>query len=224
MTDGKSLKTYISEEKAKWSSFNKEQKIQYFKDYYLIKSVLLLLAIVMITSLLCETVFLRKEIVYSGCAVNIELDSEAKQFLTEEYLNRLGKKSRKQEVSLADCYIDFHPEEQVMDSNYDQSVLYAQLAVKEYDYLLLDESALTGLVPMEIYDDLSQILPKEWMSAHEDVLVSLDMADGTYPVAIDVSDTFLSDHTSSEKIYLAFVVTTHQTEKTRQFLEYLSLF
>ena len=62
MTDGKSLKTYISEEKAKWSSFNKEQKIQYFKDYYLIKSVLLLLAIVMITSLLCETVFLRKEI------------------------------------------------------------------------------------------------------------------------------------------------------------------
>lgn len=224
MTDGKNLKTYIYEEKAKWSSFNREQKIQYFKDYYLLKSVLLLLAIVMITSLLCETVFLRKEIVYSGCAVNIDLDSEAKQILTEEYLNWLGIKAGKHEVSLADCYIDFHPTEQVMDSNYDQSVLYAQLAVKEYDYLLLDESALTGLVPMEIYDDLTQLLPKEWIIAHEDMLVSLDMAEGTYPIAIDVSDTVLSDHSSSEKMYLAFVVTTHHPEKTQQFLEYLSLF
>ena len=61
MAENESLKTSLSEEKKKLSNMTFQQKLQYFRDYYLIK-VLIVLAILLVVVWLAHDIIQNKMI------------------------------------------------------------------------------------------------------------------------------------------------------------------
>ncbi|HOO79662.1 MAG TPA: hypothetical protein PLQ04_04680 [Lachnospiraceae bacterium] len=223
MADGKTVKEMITEEKLKWKDMDKKQRLKYFKDYYLVKCIVGLIALAMVVSIFCETVLFHKDPIYTGYEVNVYASDEGMQFLTEDYLEYLGGNEAHQEVVLAECYIDFYAEEQVMDSNTDQMVLYAQAAAGEYDYLLMNEEALIAAKDMDIYADLEANLSEHWLEVLDGRMISLEIGGFTYPVAIDLTNTEFARKCGydEEDIYLAFNCIDIDAEAANQFLDYI---
>lgn len=222
------MKEAVRKELNKWKGMDKKQKREYFNDYYRAKVIVIVIGIVMLFSIASEVRMSKREVVLSGCMVNTNISEEGKKLLTTDYLERMKKSPKKSTAYLGECYIDFEPAEQVMDSNSDQMVLYAQIAAREYDYLLLDSSALWSMAYMDVYDDLRLILEEDELKELEPNIVMLPSQTGEggeFPAAIALSgtETFKKYGFTTNQVYLVFTSTNHSEQKTKELMKYILL-
>lgn len=73
---------------------NKEQKISYIKTYYLGPIVVAIAVLMFIIWFVLETVVFHKEVLLSGCTVNVRISDETKSYLTDGLLEYLGGDSK----------------------------------------------------------------------------------------------------------------------------------
>ena len=130
------IREKISKEKAKVSGMNKEQKWEYFKVYYLAKTICVAIGIILLIWFVNDTI-LQKKVVSAGCVYSVFVSDDAKEALTTGYLEYYHYDLDKYEAFVSTDNM-FEDTEQKMDANAQEMALITQASAGEIHYLILD--------------------------------------------------------------------------------------
>lgn len=226
MLDGMTLKETINQEIDKFKSMDSKKKWDYFKTYYLKVTIIIIIAIALLIHLLYSIGLGKREVLASGCFVNVGISEEGVCFLTDEYLTFCEKTDKDAVATVAlDESLDVYGETPMSTDLYVEMALLAQLSAGEYQYMILDREGLEKFAQMELYADLESILDEQQISNLEDRIVYLDnQADKNNTAsAIALTGTgFATKYQLMPKeVYLAFVNIEPDAEKNKRLINYI---
>lgn len=209
----------INTEKNKISQMDKNQKWDYFKTYYMAKTIALVVVIVLLTWFIKDT-FFQKKIANSGCVYGVELTDEEKIKLTEGYLDYYDIDKRRYCAYISTDNM-FEATEQKMDASTHEMALFAQIAAHEIYYLILDEENFYRLANGGVYASLDDIftegLPDEIKNK---TITFTDQETGDEcAVAIDLKGNGL--FSDGREAFLVFTVGIKDKEYPGRFLDYI---
>ena len=186
----------------------------YYGKYALLIAVLLYIA----GDILWEMYREKPEEIFRGTAINVHVSADLQDALTEEAFPHVGgEDTEKQEIKLV-------PNEVTAANLHFISNLHTKLLAGEYDYVLMDQTALNVLAPMNAFPDLNLLLPEETLE-HWNERFAYVRTDGVdAPVAINITGTPLAEGCTfdSEYIYIAFPVNIDRAYVVEPFFDYLS--
>ena len=234
MIHGLTFKEYIEEEKAKIAEMDGKEKKQYFMDYYLkfiIGAVVILILLIWIIVDICIS---GRNAVASGGVVNLAISDEGKAFLTDDYLDHLGKSSfSNQSILAADIFLS-----DSSDTEYaDFLTFQAQLATNTFNYLIVDETALQYCMELDysLFENPNKILDQDLKNAFsgriafhplkkaegEEQGETGDGSPGVY--AIDISDTDFAKKyiTADGPVYFLFSGSVEEYDLGVSILKYI---
>lgn len=229
--DEHTLKGKIQAEKETIEGLDTKEKIRFFKDYYLGKAILLVLAVIFIMWFIYDAFISNKEIVYSGGLLYCTVSEEGKTALTDGFLKEIPTSMRiKQKVNLTDdLTMDFtetSPEELTPDESQDQ-YLFPQMSAGYYDYFLIDGKFIDHYMLLDYFKDSTEIadglgIPEEDRYYIEDSVAndgSMNMVAFALPETITDKAGVYSR--TGEKVYIAFIINDKDASLDEQFIEYL---
>lgn len=213
------MKEKITEELNKISNMDKAQKWDYFKTYYLVKTIALVIGLVLLVWFIKDT-FLQKKIVNAGCVYGVEISEEERIALTEGYLKYYDINPKKY-ASYVSTDNMFEGTEQQMDANAHEMALIAQATAGEVFYLILDRENLEMMENSGIILSLDEAFIGEVPKVELDSLVSLKNPETneSYNAAIDLKKAgILKD---GREGYLVFTIGIPDSGYPKRFLDYL---
>ncbi|MCR5273781.1 MAG: hypothetical protein K6E26_00300 [Clostridiales bacterium] len=215
MAENESLKTSLSEEKKKLSNMTFQQKLQYFRDYYLIK-VLIVLAILLVVVWLAHDIIQNKKIVYAGAGVGIDISEDGNDFLSDGFIKYLGDGYSKKKASYGGNVI-FVPTSGDYNESSVEMAFISQLEGDMFQYLLVSKEKYEYFMSFEIFLDLSTLTNYSNYSQSE----ILSSTSGT-PEAIRLSDTMKEKlGVRQDEVYLCFSIKKDHREMNEKMLDYL---
>ena len=209
----------LSKEKDKVSGMNKEQKWEYFKAYYLAKTICVVIAIILLIWFVNDTI-LQKKVVSAGCVYNVPVSDDAKEALTIGFLDYYHYDKNKYEAFVS---IDnmFEDTEQKMDANAQEMALITQASAGEIHYLILDRNNFDRYASGGIYASLDELFKDGLPEKVKDKVIYADEPESgiSYPAAIDLSDTKLFG--DSKEALLVFTIGIPDKDYPKKFLDYI---
>lgn len=226
MLDGMTLKETINQEIDKFKSMDSKKKWDYFKTYYLKVTIIIIIAIALLIHLLYSIGLGKREVLASGCFVNVGISEEGVLFLTDEYLTFCEKTDKDAVATVAlDENLDVYGETPMSTDPYVEMALLAQLSAGEYQYMILDREGLEKFAQLELYADLESILDEKQISNLEDRIVYLDNQagkDNTASAIVLTGTGFATKYQLMPKeVYLAFVNIEPDAEKNKRLINYI---
>lgn len=194
-----------------------KERIQHILYYYGKYMIIAAFLIYMLTDILIDAYKEKPEVLLAGTAVNVHVSVEMEKMLTEDIFSVVGgTDAEKQEVTLSPNKIDYTDVHMT-------SALQTKLLAGDYHYVLMDQTALDMLIPMQALPNLYQVLPKEKWEPWNDRFISVQTEGVQYPVAIDISGTPLAAGCSfdGDRIYMGFPVNLDTLAVVETFLDYL---
>ena len=201
---------------------NWKQRIDHLWTYY--KEYLLVVFMVVFSLSIVGTMLVSrsKETLVSGMMVNIYMEQEAYNYLTQDYLADLGGNPKNQiaEMTSVNFGDPFDPEEGE-NSYYASQILIARVSGQMLDYILLDKYGFEYYVAQEVYLDLRKVFTEEELAqfAKEDRLVMIreEEEEEAIPVAVKITDIpFCKDNINMEgDVYFALSGSTQRPEMCR---------
>lgn len=187
------------------------QKVDHLWTYY--KEYLVVVALVGIFLCAGFTVIKAQnvETLVSGMMVNISISQEGYDYLSVDYLEKLGGVEGKQKAELD--YTNFSSLEDPTNSedNYSSMlILLARVSGGMLDYMILDKFAMEYYIVQDVYLDLREFFTPEEIEELGDKLITARQEDETeaWAVAVDITDLpFVQDNIRLEdeddRIYFA---------------------
>lgn len=196
---------------------NWKERIKHIFYYYGKYAIIATFLVYMFADLIYDAYKEKPENILAGTAVNVHVSVDMERTLTEDAFTFIGGANpQKQEVTLVPNEIgpaDLHL----------ISALRTKLLSGDYDYALMDQTALEMLLSMQALPDLNLLMPQEKVAAWEGNCISVQTEEGTCPVAIDITGTPLAAGCTydGERIYLGFPVNIDTLEAVEPFYDYL---
>lgn len=208
MIHGLTFKEYVEEEKQKLSEMNKEEKIDYFKEYYLKLCIFGVVVLILLLWLMIDIGLNLRHNVVTGGVVNIKLTTEGTELLGKQYLEHLQLSKVFNKVNIApDIFLDD-------DDPQSYTIFQAELATNSYNYLITDDKGLDFIVELECLADLDTVLDSEVSGQVSDkkIYKKLKESGTEIAAAIDITDTaFAKEYIESGgKVY--FVISGKEKE------------
>ena len=199
MIHGLTMKEFVEEEKTKLGEMTKEEKKEYFKDYYLKNVIIAGIILVLLIWLMVDIGLNMRHSVVTGGVVNLELSNEGSSFLKEDYMKYLKLGSMTNKVDLApDIFLD-------KEEPQSYTLFQAELATNTYNYLITDETGLGFVTGIECLADLDKTLEGELsqMVSDKKVYRKLGESETEIAAAIDITDTAFTKNyvKSGDKVY-----------------------
>jgi len=193
----------------------------YYKDIILFVGILVFVPIVLIFSFANK-----KDCIFGGKFVNLDVRKAGLAYITDEYFEKLGGDPKTQEIQVGPIVFDKYSAEPEYNFNIAMSVM-GSIEAEVLDYMILDAYSMEFYLAELIYMDLSLVFSADELAAMEEDLIYL-MDEETLirtPVAINVTDMqFVQDClsvTEEDAAFLAFVGTAERAEEYHDFWEYL---
>ncbi len=226
MLDGMTLKETVEQEVAKFKVMDKEKKWDYFKTYYLKATIIIMIALALLAHLLYSIALGKREVLASGCFVNVGISEEGVLFLTDEYLEFCERTEKDAMAVVAlDESVNVYGDSPMSTDSYEDMALLAQLSAGEYRYMILDEAGLEKYGQLELYADLEEILDEQQMSSLGDRIVYMENQAGkdNTASAISLSGTGFAEkyQLMPKDSYLVFVNIEPDMEKNRRIVNYI---
>jgi len=192
----------------------------YYKDVVFVAAVLLMIPIVLLVSSANK-----KETLFGGMVVNLDMRQVGVTYLTDDLFVKLEGDPKKQFVDLRANTFEEHSTE--IDANYNaamSTLSYIEAGI--LDYLIADEFAMEWYIVQEIYMDLSLVFNPEELEKFGEKVIYIQPEDSQIrtPIAVDISDTvFAKDclNAGAEPVYFSFVGPNEEAQEYRAFWEYL---
>ena len=225
MLDGMTLKESIEQEIKKIREMDNGKRWEYFKTYYLLKTIITLCVLLLILHLIYSIHLGGREVLASGCFINVEISEEGAYFLTDEYLGYCEKtdKDAVANLSLGNIFNFFS--ENPLDNNSYEMALLTQVSAGEYQYMILDKTGLERFAQLDIYSDLEEILSDAQKRQLKEQMVYLPLQDGKEqaPVAICLTGTEFARkyQLTPEDAYLVFIDIEQDTDKNQKLVSYI---
>ena len=241
---------HIKQQHANIKDRPKEERWQYFLDYYKWHALAVLLAIVLLIQGVVSIVN-RKEVVFSGILLNCVISIDDDDFL-QEFYDRAGINSKNQQAGF---YTDIVLTENnnKNDINAFQRIM-AGIATRDTDFIVgqTENFRLCAYNSSKIFMDLQTFLDEDTLNKLSDRLYYIDGAvleklavpvgelqdanitypdptkpetmENPIPVGINISDcTDFQEayYFPNTTLYLGVIANTSRPELTKQFIEYL---
>ncbi|MBQ8952208.1 MAG: hypothetical protein IJ065_13810 [Eubacterium sp.] len=221
MIHGLTFKEYIEEEKEKIGEMTKAEKISYFKDYYLKYCILALVGLVLLVWIGIDLGRGFRHTIVTGGVIGVHLDDEGAKYLTDDYMEYLGKGSFSNKI-------DFAPYIILDDEDYQTYLAFqAQIATNMYNYLITTKKGLAFVAQSECLADLDPILDSELKAEVSDRIFRAKLGESGEEIAaaIDISDTaFVKEYIiTGEPVYFIITGKPEDYEAGLNVLKYILL-
>ncbi len=162
--DEHTLKGKINAEKETVKALTFSEKLTFFKDYYLGKTILIAIVAIFVLWFLYDAFLGKKETVYSGGLLYCDVTAEGKVILTEDLLKVMvpvTMKQKKQVMLSDDLSLDFVENEHEITADASQDQMLAPMIMAGYyDYFLIDAKLIDHYELLDCYKDLSGYVTK----------------------------------------------------------------
>ena len=212
-------------EKQKWSELNKQEKKEYFRDYYLKKVLYGVFGLAIIIYFIYSTAVAKTTDILYVAVVNDYWDDDATDTLEDNIKNFLGSTAEKEVVTIDDSYYLSSADAY----NY-TTKLITYIAAKEVDMLVADKDQFLTFAEQEYFADLSEVLPSDLFEELADYIVYATYDDDgttvTKAVGVDLSSsTLYTDVAASDNGIIGIVVNTefldNAVDTLRLFAEFM---
>lgn len=194
-----------------------KERIKHILYYYGKYAIIVAFLVYMFTDLIYEVNKEKPEQILKGTAINVHVSLDMERMLTEDAFSFVGgEDTQKQEAVLLPNEIS-HTDLHML------SALQTKLLSGDYDYALMDKTALEVLLTMEALPDLNLLLPEEKVVQWEGRFISVQTDGKIYPVAIDITGTPLAAGCTyeDERLFLGFPVNVDTYKVVEPFYDYL---
>lgn len=196
-----------------------KDKWEYFKSYYLIHTVIGAILLILAVFFIRDMKLSGREVLASGCFVNVTIDEDGFLFLTDGYIDFCGKSVKEATALLsADNELNFMPENPLDTASYEMA-LTAQMFSGEFQYMVLDEAAWEYFQKLDVYADLTEILTPSQQKEYADKMVyqTYQDEDGEQietVTALDLTGTGFAVryHLEPQTAYLIFTETAQEKD------------
>lgn len=198
-----------------------KQRVDHLWTYYKYYLVVVFLVVMTGSVMITVAVNRSREMLVSGMMVNLSMEQQAVNYLTEDYLADLGGTKGKQVVELTstefgDPLDPSHGE----DSYFISQVLISRVSGKMLDYMLLDRFAMEYYILTDVYMDLRNFFtPQELEELNSKKLVIYAQEEGSerYPIAVKINHLpFVQDNLTEEtEVFFAISGSTPRPDMCR---------
>lgn len=198
----------------------------YYKEYLWIVAFL----VVFLAAGLSILNYQKYESLVSGMMVNISISQEGYDYLSVDYLEKLGGNPKTQMVELD--YANFSSLEDPTSSedNYNSMLLLvARVEGRLLDYMILDDFAMEYYIIQDVYLDLREFFTPEELEALGDRVITARAEGETdaWAVAVDITDLpFTQDNirlkNEDDRVYFALSGSTQRLDMCRDAWEYIN--
>ncbi|MBE6947324.1 MAG: hypothetical protein E7454_03640 [Ruminococcaceae bacterium] len=197
-----------------------KERAKYYWYYYGKYTIIGLLLLIMMGDIIYQTVKEKPEVLLRGTAVNVKMPPEMERKLTDDVLPYIGGEDPQRQV------VELAPNVLATADFQMRSVLRTKFQGGAYDYVLMDQTALDLIVPMESFADLSLLISKEKLEKWNERFAYVQTDEDTrLPVAINITGTPLAEGCTyeGEYIYIAFPVIESRADVVEPFFDYLTM-
>jgi hypothetical protein len=221
-----SMHDEIREQNAKLKNAPLKKKWEYFREYYLKMTLLILAGVILLISLAYSIISAPKETAFAAFFINSG-SYDSTSTLDEEFANYMGINTKK-----AECYIDssmyFASDFSDYDSYLNVQKVMAIIASKTLDVMVGDEDSMSYFAQSECFGDVTEILPEDLLEQFEDKLYYAKVGDDEVvtPIGIYITDApkiMENDYYIGMEPIMCFVVNSDNTDNAIEFLRYIYL-
>lgn len=222
--NNKSLSDEIKEQNAKLKGAPLKDKLLYFKDYYLLATLGVLVACAFIFSLVYSMVTAPDD-----TALGIYLYNDTGNSSSTELIDRFAQ-YMEIDTSKHDVYLDASLTYSTQMGDYDAYVslekAMAAITAKDVDVIVADTDTIDYFAKCELLGNITTVLPDTFPEEYKDRLyyAKVGDSDDLIPVGISVSDApklnEYNYYVDKEPIY-SFVVNSDNIDNAVEFLKYI---
>ncbi len=165
-------------ERQKWSYMNREQKMQYIMDYYLVRGIVVIIAISCIVYLIFSFFKPREEKALFVAVIERKLDEEEKKKLKEKMSEKYGIDSDKVQID-DDFYL----------SNQGQEKLEVYLYNKQIDAIIASKDVFSQYAAFGFFDEIPNILSDSEQQMYKDRYIAAAGYEENDEVSFDDKET-----------------------------------
>ncbi len=201
-------------------------KLQYFKDYYLLKTIIILFVLILGGSYIYSVVTAKDTALYV-VLVNFNALQESSETMTapyaEQYIN-----TKKEEIIVDNSSFISADENEINFVKYgyeDEQRLFSMIMTGNLDLFISGEDILNRYAEQDWFDDLNGVLDADQLAAWEaeDRILYWNGK----PVAVKVTDSaalnenYFYNGVQGEELYAGFPANSPHREQAVQFLQWL---
>ena len=232
--DEHTLKGKFEAEKQTFKNLTFPEKMQFFKDYYLGKTILIVLVVFFVLWFLYDAFLDKKDVLYSGGLIYCSVTEDGEKLLTDKLLDEWVTNKHKKEIQLTELILDFDEENPmpVADPTQDQAIM-ASVVIGAYDYFLVDAHLIEHYEQFDCYKDIGEYASLYGFSDEDCYFIAYDeesieenpaLEGQTYINAIKLPEAtcekFGISSQSGEGVYLLLTLNKREKETDDKFFEY----
>ena len=148
------------------------EKIGYFWDYYRYITLVIIIAILVVTSIV-YTIATKKDTMVYTCFINAQKD-DAESYDLENEFNKLGVIDSEKESIIIDTSLLFNENSRQTDMGTNSQKLTALIASRELDLIVTNEQAFSEIACEIIFNDLRDVLSEELLNQYQSRIYYVD--------------------------------------------------
>ena len=204
----------------RWKSLNRQEKKQFFKDYYLKPLIIGCIILAAISYVVYTVVKPPKKDVFFAAAFNMYIESELEDSFSDDFGDYLGGNPDKEKIYFK-SYQDSYLSEMEVDNFFEK---------RRFDVFLTTNDRFKSFANNDIYMNLEEVLPAEFLEKHKDRLVyytnkARDKSGKEYPYGLDLKGTkyeYYDQYSNEiEDPIVGIAINTKRKDTAVKFIEYL---
>lgn len=218
-----SIHDEIREQNAKLKDAPLNDKLKYFKDYYLKKTIILVIVAAAIINIAYNIITAPEDSAFCAYFFN-DAGMNIESTLVDNFAKKMNIDTKKHRVYI-DSTISFDPSQTDFNSYASIEKTSASVAAKELDVIVGDEKVIDYFAKNGYFHDVTEFLSEKTYSKYMDDFYYAENDEGkTVPVGIYITDAPMLqkyNHYTGQQPIIGFVVNSVNPENTAAFFKYL---
>ena len=210
--------------KEKMQGMTLGEKAEYLWEYYRWTLLVAFFAVIVISMVVTGIVNSQADPDFAGIAVNMPLTEEGTAFLTDDWGRRIGAGKEGDVQLFSTSFQDLATTSDLEMTAATAYQVVLMIAGEDYDYILMDEAALSYYKNHSIFTPLDAMFPEEMLGKYSHWIYWHTTDQGEeYPMVLDITESaFVSKYMEKDtKVYIGFPGNTGRREMDIEFLEYI---
>ncbi len=218
-----SLSDEIREQNAKLKNASLKDKLLYFKDYYLLTAIAVIVICAFVFSFAYTILTAPRDTAFGAFFFNDTGDSSNTE-LVDRFVDYMGIDTSKQNAYI-DSSMSYSENGVEFDSYIDLEKAMASITANDVDVIVGDADTIDYFTKCDCLGNITDILPEDLLQTYQDRLYYAETGSGeSIPVGIDVSDApKLNEYyyyVDKEPVF-SFIINSDKTENAIAFLRYI---
>lgn len=212
-------------EKQKLKDMTGKEKLEYFKNYYLGKTVIVLLALAFTGYLIYSIVGPKANTVLYGAIINYAISEETATSLQDEMADYLGLDTTKENVIIDSTYYFGTGDEVSQYTISSKEKLLILVQATELDFIIAPESMMEFYASGGYFAKITDVLPTDLCNKLKDSMYTAttkeDNVTSSYGIYLDNSNLYDQGTSFTDRPVLGIVINSSNKDNAVEFIRYI---